>query len=178
MDVTKYDRQIRLFGFETQQRLSEMTVQILGGTTLISCEIIKNVVLLGVHKIIVEEQALSSIKRIVPVCLKDINENLVIEISNKVESSDFLFTVDKRADASNSYFICSKCLVIKKGGGVHECTACAGQSDGSIESTVQSVIGNDACRAATECLVGAFAVQEFLKTIQGQEHVKEYAFEF
>jgi len=199
----KYDRQIRLFGEETQNKLLSMTVQVIGGKNLIPCEIIKNLALLGVNNLIVEEEALDRLKKIVPDDLTAINENLTVTKSHKLENCDFLFSVDydpviattkdtkdlknreemaddlknadigiaegiddtkskgKKVRIENAYYICSKCSLMKSNRKIHVC-----KKKQQMPANVK----------AMECLIGAFAVQEFLKIIQDKPYVEEFDF--
>lgn len=168
MDPDKYDRQIRLFGIETQSKLAGLKVQIMGSANFSSCEILKNIVLLGVGKVIVQKDILDYTKRLVPDDLMDINESLVIELSDERRESEFLFCVDRpieddRNNRSSVYFVCSKCLTIKMDGFAHECSGAD-----SVDLS---------CMAARQCLVGGFAVQEFIKLVQGKKHADCYKVE-
>lgn len=171
MDPVKYDRQIRLFGIETQSKLAGLRVQILGPANFSSCEILKNVVLLGIGKVIVQRDILDHTKRLVPDDLMDINEDLVIELSDERRESEFLFCVDRSIEddstnRGNVYFVCSKCLTIKTDGFAHECS--------DVENTDSIDLS---CVVARQCLVGGFAVQEFIKLIQGKQHADCYRVE-
>lgn len=163
-DITKYDRQIRLFGFETQSKLLSFTIQILGPINYTSSEILKNLTLLGVKKIIVRDKLLEYTKKLVPDDLTRINKNLIIEISEVYKKSDFLFIVDEMPDllpeSVNYYFACSKCLSILFSDSNHEC-----------------VLNDNMCIVACYCLLGAFAVQEFLKFVQEHYYAKIYKIE-
>lgn len=159
MDSTKYDRQIRLFGEETQRKLCSLKVQILGTSNAVAMEIIKNVVLLGVETIAIEESMLEETKKYIPNSLQEINENLKIQFKDKIIESDFLFLIDQSysGELKNYYFICSKCFTIKFSESEHVCKD----------------IENDSI-LAKQCLIGAFAVQEFLKLIQGKRNCNEF----
>lgn len=164
MDQTKYDRQIRLFGEETQQKLFNLKVQVLGTSNPVSMEIIKNIVLLGVQHIVVEEEMIEEVKKFIPNSLKEINENLKIEYSTAVQDSNFLFVIDNKLETKENiafYFICSKCFTIKFSNCCHECK--------------ESVTG---MLLAKHCLVGAYAVQEFIKYIQGKSYTHNFVFKF
>lgn len=165
MDTEKYDRQIRLFGLETQQALSRMTVQVVGGDSLVSAEIVKDIVLLGVSKLVAAEGPLAAAERMVAGRLCDINEHIVVEASEHAVPCDFLFAVDvPPPPACRCYFICSRCLTVQKDTSAHACQeAC--YEPGST------------ARHAAECLAGAFAVQEFIKFVQGKKHAESYRVE-
>lgn len=160
MDSVKYDRQIRLFGEKTQEKLCSTTVQILGSSNLISAEIIKNVVLLGVGKIIIYKSMLNEVSKIVPDSLQSINPNLVIEFSNNPFECDFRFNIDYSTDLKG-FHICSNCLLISSEKNEHEC-----------------IPTNDELLEVRQCLVGAFSVQEFIKFTQGKESIKNYKINF
>jgi len=174
-DIVKYDRQIRLFGVETQKKLLGATVQVFGTDNFISAEILKNLVLLGVGKIFVSKKILEFTKKIVPDDLSKINKSLVVEFSDKMESCHFRFIVDSvslNADTVAceseslmpicSYFVCSRCLTLIFNGYEHECV--------QKEDKVLDV--------AYQCLAGAFAVQEYLKFIQEKSNVETFKIEF
>lgn len=164
MDTAKYDRQIRLFGAETQSRLMELKVQILGLANFASSEILKNLVLLGVGKIIVQKDILDHTRKLVPDDLTEINESLAIELSDEEKDPEFLFIVDVPAEDSNIHgarmcVVCSRCLTIRMGSSGHECDAADADSS---------------CTVARQCLVGGIAVQEFVKLVQGKRHADCY----
>lgn len=162
MDTVKYDRQIRLFGAETQEKLCSMKVQVLGTVNLISAEIVKNVVLLGVGKIIISRELLDETKKLVRNALKCINPTLVIEFLDFPTKCDFTFSIDVDSkNRSACYFICSKCLSINSETHSHDCIP--------LESDLLEI---------RHCLVGALAVQEFIKFAQGKDMIKSYKVNF
>lgn len=162
MDSKKYDRQIRLFGIETQEKLCSMKVQIIGDSGYVSSEIIKNLVLLGIGHIVVQEAMLECVKKIIPDPLDKINENLRIEVSNEVSRSDFIFIIGLELKTIlPGFYICPKCLMFKMEDFDHPCNKT------EIE-----------CKVAKEFLLGALVVQEFIKLIQGKEHEKHYKIDF
>ncbi len=73
----RYDRQIRLFGEETQKKLFKIKIQVLGTSNAISMEIIKNIVLLGVQNLVIEKSMEEETRKFIPNSLKEINENLI-----------------------------------------------------------------------------------------------------
>jgi len=170
MDTVKYDRQIRLFGVETQEKLRKMKVQLIGTPNLISAEILKNVVLLGVVSVVASKEIIEEVKKIVPDPLRLINPDLVLETSEQPTHCDFAFLVDTipagtecsdQLGLASHYFVCSKCLTVAKGTAIHPC-----------EVTVESA------SEARQCMVGAFAVQEFIKHTQGKYSVDLYRLNF
>lgn len=167
MDTAKYDRQIRLFGAQTQNKLAGLKVQILGRANFSSSEILKNLVLLGVNRIIVQRDILDHTRKLIPDDLADINESLDIELSDERKDPEFLFCVDRAAEDSDHgvgmCFVCSKCLTIRMDGSLHEC------HDADLVDT--------SCVVAGQCLVGGLAVQEFVKLIQGKKHAFCYRVE-
>lgn len=156
MNISKYDRQIRLIGKDTQERLFGMTVQVLGTTSAISSEVIKNLVLLGIKKLVVTKDAINEIKKYVPDNLSHINPNLNLEINESLTRCDFIFEIDCKTAGTNKCHICSNCLYVDLGSTVHEC------------ETNQPTKYNEECLLAVECLLGAYAVQEFLKYVGNQ----------
>ncbi|KAI4292402.1 hypothetical protein PAPHI01_1676 [Pancytospora philotis] len=170
MDAEKYDRQIRLFGKSTQERLCGLTVQILGHTSFIPCEIAKNVTLLGVKKLVLEEAVLAKTKRIVPSDLQVINEQLEIELAAAPVDSDFLFVVDGKEEhpGRELYSVCSSCFLIQKNRVEHVCDA-AGMPSLGDDGERSGLVSAGMARLAGDCLAGALAVQEFVKIIEGRE---------
>lgn len=163
MDTVKYDRQIRLFGPEIQEKLSEIKVQVLGNPNLVSAEILKDIVLLGVKKVVTDEKIIEETARIVPDTLKTINPELEIEISTIPVECDFIFMIDTpvKCNTKYCYFLCSKCMTIRKSMDNHVC-----------EATLVSLL------EARQCLIGAFAVQEFIKHLQGRDFIDQYQLNF
>lgn len=165
MNIEKFDRQIRLFGLKTQERLCDLTVQVFGGTSFIPCEISKNVVLLGIKKLVLEPDILLRTKQLIPDGLEEINDQLQLEVSEKIVGSDVLFIVDGEREypSQNLYSVCSKCFLIQKNKVLHTCSP-----RDTVNNGGNSSLGPLAVMAlAEECLVGAFAVQEFIKSIEG-----------
>lgn len=187
VDMAKYDRQIRLFGMETQKKLRNMTVQVYGSGSAIVGEIVKNLVLLGVNWLILQKAAELDYDQLVPNKMAEINELVTVQYEEEIVKSDFLFIVGEMADLDRTvgldsaigtpyYFVCSRhaCHTLRKSAMRHEC-----RQDGSADTqqngpeSIQAEVG----LRARQCLIGAFAVQEFLKAIQGKRHVAEYNFD-
>lgn len=161
----KYDRQVRLFGEETQNKLFDLKVQVLGTSNPISMEIIKNVVLLGVQNLTIEQEMENELKKFIPNTLNEINENLKIQYSDVLEEVEFLFVIDRAIDKSINqkfYFICSKCFIIKFSSCEHEC---------ECNQNINMILPR-------YCLVGAYSVQEFIKYVQGKKYTNEYTLSF
>lgn len=157
---TRYDRQIRLFGFRVQNHIAKIRVQVIGIGNAIVAEIIKNLVLLGVNKIVIEEGALKDFYKLVPNKITEINKNLEVIYSNNVIQADFLFIMDRIINSpTDFYFVCSKCYLIKKNNCVHNC----------VENNARDIV--------LDCLIGAIVVQEFLKIIEKKSHLEEYKLE-
>ncbi|KAI5172590.1 hypothetical protein PAEPH01_1766 [Pancytospora epiphaga] len=200
MDVTKYDRQIRLFGFKTQEKILHRSVQVLGTPSSISSEIIKNIVLIGTGKIIISKELLVKTKDLVPDDLTRINEKLEVITQDTPTECDFMFLIDYASiefDSDGStrgtivfnsgddtfsplykssipfYFICSKCLIITKNNTNHDCTNRCSQD----EEEEGAIVPRGLVSLAVDCIVGAFAVQEYLKFIVDPENsVDSYRF--
>ena len=163
IETNKYDRQIRLFGEEIQRKLFEMKIQVLGSTNPISMEIVKNIVLLGIQNLVIKKEMENEIKKFIPNSLNEINENLKIQYSEDVLDCDFIFLIDKRIESLDEnkkfYFICSKCLRMKFSSFEHECK----------ELEIKNILPR-------YCLIGAYAVQEFLKLVQDKAYTKDFEF--
>lgn len=161
---TKYDRQIRLFGADVQERLFQMSVHVVGTVSALSSEIIKNLVLLGVSQLALTAEAKRGVKQLVPDELNELNKALIITESVD-KPCDFTFAVDCSDISGVCYFICSRCLFIQFGDCVHDC------HDNPVRSHDKSVL------LAVECLAGAFVVQEFLKYVSGKPHIEQFRIE-
>lgn len=155
----KYDRQIRLFGFKTQEKISQLTVQILGEINYVSTEILKNLVLLGFQKIIVKPELINFSYKIIPDSISEVNENVLIETAENAVKCDFTFNVSKIPIKGCN--ICPHCYKITNKEEINS------DEDHSCEI---AEFGSDLLKIAHECFVGALSVQEFLKKIQGLEY--------
>lgn len=165
MDNEKYDRQIRLFGVETQNKIASISVKVAGDINYISAEILKNLVLLGCTRIHVKEELVKFTKKLVPDDLNEINDNLTLDFLDEYNNTDFIFNVfsDNR-NGYKGYNICSKCLRMI----YLECCL-------PIEHKCESKCPEDeVLRIARECCIGSISVQEFLKFIQNKKHLIDY----
>ena len=94
LDFKKYDRQIRHFGKEVQIKLSTVTINIQSNdpNSLISGEILKNLVLLGVNNLHYDDNTYKSYKKLVPNEIYQINSNVQF---CKLEEYDYNFIIYK-----------------------------------------------------------------------------------
>lgn len=183
--LERYDRQIRLFGFDVQRRILETSVVILQGNTfkgcersknsaakdypLVSGEIIKNFALLGFCKIYLNREALSSFKRISPHDIKSINEKIETKVvaEGDVEElssgNQIVALVDHPSSfiGSHVYFVCSSCYSFHPAFETHN--ACT----------------RDLCQEsiAMECMIGSLFVHEMVKMLKGEEYQKNFKLE-
>ncbi|TBU10866.1 hypothetical protein CWI38_1505p0020 [Hamiltosporidium tvaerminnensis] len=167
-EVELYDRQIRIFGFETQKKLLNFTVLILdqeNKNRFIAGEIIKNFVLLGVKKIGYNKYAFDSFEKLSPIKITEINENIICDIVNhqNVRYNDYSLTVfiDLKPEVSvnNCVFICSKCFSFYFLDQEETCKENCGTKESSV---------------ANDCLLGAIFVQEAVKKIKGDIYLSKY----
>ncbi|EPR78531.1 hypothetical protein SLOPH_1834 [Spraguea lophii 42_110] len=156
-----YDRQIRLFGFETQKKILRFKVEIYSnGNELISGEIAKNFILLGSTCILDENSRNSLIK-----VWEDYNEE------NKNEGDALKICVDRK-DLEADYYICSKCLSYDN----KICNICLSGNDNT-----RMDINNDKDSINTivqQLLLGGIFVQEMVKKINNEEYKSKYILEY
>lgn len=169
-----YDRQIRLFGHGTQEQIEKSRVCILQGppyrierkerVTTIGGEVLKNLVLLGVQKVSVNQHVLGSFKRIFANDVAKINDKVEIDVVDKEDEQEcwsgyslaiFIDQEHEGVDCPGIY-ICSRCMSFHGVDKKHVCTMYGGIS------------------LAHDCLLGAIAVQEWVKKLQGRPFVSEY----
>ncbi|ELQ75152.1 SMT3/SUMO-activating complex, AOS1/RAD31 component [Trachipleistophora hominis] len=171
----KYDRQIRIFGFTTQEKLQNMCVTLYTSTfNYISAEIIKNLVLLGVTNLKINKRAEESVLRMIPGGLQAINDKLRLVVFDDIvdvidysktednvadehaESLDIIIAVDYfvQNERRNSFYVCSKCYMFSDNCD-HNCV----ETEHSIEN---------------ECLLGAILVQEIVKMVSNESCQKMY----
>ena len=169
-----YDRQIRLFGSDTQRRIEESHVCVLQSppynmerkerATTIGGEVLKNLVLLGVGRVSVNKHALESFRRIFVNDISKINDRIEVGvIGDESGQEDWaeldlaIFIDQEHGDAKcPGIYICSKCMAFHGADKKHVCT---GHGDISL---------------VHDCLLGAIAVQEWVKKLQGRPFVGEY----
>lgn len=161
-DKKLYDRQIRLFGYDTQEKLKNMKILIMCSNkqSFLAGEILKNFACLGVEKIYTDQKTLDSFNGMIPNKLENINENIKHEImedknDTKIYLSDVLrIFVD--LDGECDFFICSKCLFFRKEY-AHDC--------------VRQTKGDE---MALQCLLGAIFAQEIVKKVKGDVFCEKY----
>ncbi|KAF7683549.1 SUMO-activating enzyme subunit aos-1 [Astathelohania contejeani] len=160
----KYDRQIRLFGIKTQNKIENCKIVVLSTTEeLVSGEILKNFALLGVTDIITNRSSYKSFLSIAPNDFITINNNIKHNIIDNInsymnfESSNIIYIfVDHIGMTSlNSFFICSKCYSYRK----------------TYEHKCKKVTGTP---PIMQCLIGAIFVQEIVKYIKGDDYCEQY----
>jgi hypothetical protein len=179
-DEQLYDRQIRLFGFETQVKMKNYTAYIFSKpkdaescegdpkhfkserVSYLAGELIKNFALLGVEKIYTDVDSYHAFLEMVPTTLELINERIEHKITEieKMEcagENTIVVFVDTLPVVGDAYFICTRCLSFEI---TTEHTQC-----------MKLVKGRG---IALDCLLGAIFVQEFVKMVKGDKHLKEY----
>lgn len=83
----KYDRQIRTFGFSTQQRIQNTSLILYTETeNYISAEVIKNFVLLGINELRINKKAEASLGELLPDSVTDVNEGLCFRVYDTIDS--------------------------------------------------------------------------------------------
>lgn len=172
-----YDRQIRLFGRSTQDLIEDAKVYITQKApyflnrrrraTDIGGEILKNIALLGVKDISVNETTKESFERISANGVEKISEDIKVSIvdAQSQEDNKEIYTlavyIDQMDDSKESHagiYVCSRCMSFHDIKKRHECGG--------------YVLGNNAF--PNDCLLGAIVVQEWVKRLQGKPYVEEY----
>jgi hypothetical protein len=165
-----YDRQIRLFGQNTQSLIESAQVYVVEDEeaevrrTDIGGEIMKNLVLLGVGKLTVSPSTERSYRRMVPKSVTEINPNIRFKVgefeSHGGDVPDLVVMIDTGTSypCRSSVYVCSKCMSFNDGKAEHVCGD-AGLSDGFF---------------INDCLLGAILVQEWVKRLQGRRFVECY----
>lgn len=159
-DSKLYDRQIRIFGKDTQEKLISTSIQLItpallqeGSESLyIAGEILKNFILLGVTQIYATDECISALKLLVP---DEFMTDKRINITREYLNTNINIFIDSYSDDSG-IFICTQCYRFGDKW-VHECT--------------KECSGND---VALECLLGAVFVQEMVKKLMGVDYRSEY----
>lgn len=172
-ELKKYDRQIRLFGVDTQHKLINTTIVIVQTNTskketLISGEILKNVLLLGVNKIFCNKETLDSFYKLSPNSIKDLNKSVNLSIISKkdVEKDDFINCIVVLVDTlvnligNDKFFICSGCY-----------------------SYHNTLIAHSVCEKREdplnlykECMIGAFFVNDLINFIKDKKGIEGFTF--
>lgn len=85
----KFDRQVRLFGLETQEKISKMKIVVLGRDCPISSEIIKNLILLGVSEIITAEKHIKEVNSMIKGDISSINKATKITVLSSSDAKKY-----------------------------------------------------------------------------------------
>ncbi|KAH9410984.1 hypothetical protein HK407_09g13980 [Ordospora pajunii] len=166
-----YDRQIRLFGQQTQALIEKAHVCILQAhlghdqqehrDTDIGGEILKNLALLGVPRISASKCVIESFKRMFHGSIKDINPEIEINETDTIDIQHshtlIIFINGWNEYESQGIYACSKCMSFHSTQKQHSC---------SETSTCISF--------ANDCLLGAIIVQEWIKKLQGKPYAECY----
>lgn len=164
-----YDRQIRLFGRDTQQRIESASACIIQRPpyflnrkerrTDIGGEILKSLALLGVRTLSASASVEESFKRISPNDVCRINKDAVLNAGTQSTHTLAVFIDEMgQSSAETTVYVCSRCMSFNNARNEHVCTG--------------YVFGE--CVFAEDCLLGAVVVQEWVKKLQGKPHVEEY----
>lgn len=148
MDLKRFDRQIRVFGRETQNRIYQTKVVILGkNINYIAAEILKNILLLGFSDICINESVSESVKLI----LFDDEQQISaakISYTNQEIDCDVYVSI-----CALEYYFCCSCLSFSTS--LHKCEKKTNEPH-------------------LEMLIGSIYVQEIVKKLKGDKHVSEY----
>ncbi|ADM11974.1 uncharacterized protein Eint_080380 [Encephalitozoon intestinalis ATCC 50506] len=171
-----YDRQIRLFGKDTQKSIEESHVVVVQGPPYIMAgekrindvggEILKNLVLLGVRKITVNADVLVSFKKIFANKIEKINEEVKVTTIDQEKDEEIwarctqaIFIDMKMRTNCPSIYVCSRCMAFHPLDQEHVCRE------------------YDSVSVAHDCLLGAIIVQEWVKKLQKRSFVDEFRLE-
>ncbi len=91
--------------------------------------------------------------------MNQINDELQINYSDFAINCDFLFSTDSSLIINTEipyYYVCPSCYSIRKDNFYHSCIIRVNKS------------------VASDCLIGAIVVQEFLKILQKKKFLNEY----
>ncbi|RVD92713.1 E1 ubiquitin activating enzyme [Tubulinosema ratisbonensis] len=172
-DLEKYDRQIRLFGLETQLKLIDTPIvlvqtHITNKPSFVSGEILKNILLLGVNKIFCDNETLTSFYNLCPNRIENLNNSVeltVIEkskLTTKEFSDKIIILVDTLINliGNDKFFICSGCF-----------------------SYHNTLIAHSVCERVEdpllpikECMIGAFFVNDLIKFIKDKKEINGFTF--
>ncbi|KCZ76507.1 hypothetical protein H311_02496 [Anncaliia algerae PRA109] len=172
-DLEKYDRQIRLFGIETQKKIQETPLVIVQTNktkkhSLIGGEILKNILLLGFNIIYCDEEILSSFNELCPNPHNELNKNVKLTMISKEDvyeerfDSYIFVLVDTLVNiiGNNKFFLCSACF--------------------SYHNTLisHSVCNRniDELTAIKECMLGAFFVNDLINFIKDGKEIEGFLF--
>ncbi|ORD93476.1 hypothetical protein ECANGB1_2169 [Enterospora canceri] len=183
-----FDRQVRLFGTETQERIGGTTVVVAGRANKISAEIVKNVVLLGVYEVRTTEEIALEAERLIKGDLETINER--VKINRKLRNDsigrmrvghgygivgrllDYFRGESKNDKSSLFYFLIDQ---DHSGLDVGYYFVCSGCRTAVKNSCVHQCIRKEGAGAdnrmlelAKDLYVGATVVQEFIKIVDGK----------
>lgn len=111
-DAKQYDRQIRLWGAQAQQRLSESRVLLVGLSSL-GAEVAKNVVLAGIKSLCIFDPTL---------------------VAAKDSSNVFLFRPTDHGSRASDVFLCHILLLSRLFSEGRQCHATASRSQSSLSS--------------------------------------------
>ncbi|KAL6120763.1 hypothetical protein NUSPORA_02457 [Nucleospora cyclopteri] len=200
------DRQIRLFGLNTQNKLAKCTVTVTGKGNLITAEILKNVILLGVKEVRTTREIIVEAEKMIRGAVDELNRevkitvfkqkaienilniehnrvgavtkvmNSLLKTSNlfcrreKIDNKyNFAFIVDEKCkEYADFYYICSECECLIKNQFKHvDCLAKA-QKKGKEMRQEKEI---NVCK---NHLLGAMAVQEYIKIVEGKETHTEF----
>lgn len=162
-DTKLYDRQIRIFGCKTQEKLLNTSLQLMTPqpTSLhnskiyyVAGEILKNFILLGIKDIKATSRALETLKLIVP---DSFMLNTDIEVTDESQNVDIKVFIDEDTNETG-FFICTECYRF----GTQYSHDCIKQ------------LGDQNNRIAMECLIGSIFVQEMVNMLAGSKFVSEY----
>jgi hypothetical protein len=160
-----YDRQIRLFGQNTQSLIENAEIYIIEREASmreadIGGEIVKNLALLGVKRLVVSPSTERSYKRLAHRSITEINPHIKFEVSDFGDAGgcsvpDLVVMIDTVAPCpcKSSIYVCSRCMSFGDGESRHVC--------GNIDL--------DNGFFVNDCLLGAILVQEWVKKLQGKE---------
>ncbi|AFN83460.1 hypothetical protein EROM_080380 [Encephalitozoon romaleae SJ-2008] len=171
-----YDRQIRLFGKDTQKLIEESHVAIIQGPPYVlgrekrindvGGEILKNLVLLGVERVTVNKHVISSFKRMFVNEITKINEKIRVAVIDEQQTEEawngytLVILIDCKGQTTcPGIYVCSRCMGFHPLGKRHLCRECSNIS------------------VVHDCLLGAIIVQEWVKRLQKKPFVDEYYLE-
>lgn len=180
--MEKYDRQIRLFGIETQKKLKNLKILIKSKKSFIAAEILKNLVLLGVEHFTVDTNVIEMYYKLVPTRLEDINKDVKIETGCELKNGIDCNQQDIRKNSDDckiSRDFDFSIYVDKVGKGIYVCSSCLMYD---FDSTCDCIGGKSAKPAEEhnlprECLLGSILVQEIVKNINGDKVIRKYKLE-